>query len=188
VEHLEALRNVIGLGKLTRITRLDVFKLVICRKEMYDDLLRLGRTEGKLLTLTWPEVPDAFLADFVRGYVDGDGCLTWNRPNNSIMPMVTAAGASAFLIGMSAAICKATGIPAPNCHQSKVKQVSSIAWFGVSAKCLAVWLYQPDSGIALARKLAIAENFSCGIRSASTHIGLLPRCGSFLLNICHNEV
>jgi hypothetical protein len=51
VEHLSALRDAIGVGKLTRITGADVFKLVICRKEMFDDLARLGGTERKSLTL-----------------------------------------------------------------------------------------------------------------------------------------
>jgi hypothetical protein len=88
VTHLQNVREVIGAGTLTRITDSDVFKLVICRKEMYDDLLRLGGTERKSLTLTWPDVPDEFLADFIRGYIDGDGSLTWHRPGNSVHPLI----------------------------------------------------------------------------------------------------
>ncbi len=53
VAHLDALRLVIGAGTLTRITGSDVFKLVICRKEMFDDLLLLGGTERKSLTLAF---------------------------------------------------------------------------------------------------------------------------------------
>jgi hypothetical protein len=159
VEHLATLREVIGAGNLARITGSDVYKLVICRKEMYTDLLRLGGTERKSLTLTWPDVPEAFLADFVRGYVDGDGSLTWNKPNNSVLPMITAAGTQEFLTGMSAAIASVTGIPAPTCHRDKRKHVSSIAWFGIFAKCLAYWLYHRKPGLSLPRKRAIAEQF-----------------------------
>jgi len=159
VGHLEALRGIIGVGKLTRITGSDVFKLVICRKEMFDDLLRLGGTERKSLTLAWPEVPVEYLAHFVRGYVDGDGSLTWNRPGNSVLPMVTAAGTRAFLTGMAAEIRDATGIPAPICHHNRDSNVWSIAWYGIFAKCLAVWLYHHHLGLHLARKQLIAAQF-----------------------------
>jgi len=159
VTHLAILRETIGAGRLARITGSDVYKLVICRKEMYDDLLRLGGTERKSLALRWPAVPSEFLPHLVRGYVDGDGSLTWNRPNNSVMPMITVAGAHAFLTEMGTEIYAATGIPAPTCHRSRRKHVSSIAWFGMAAKCLAVWLYHHNAGIALARKLSIAEQF-----------------------------
>jgi hypothetical protein len=98
VDHLEMLRNVIGVGTLTRITGSEVFKLVICRKEMYEDLLRLGGTERKSLTLTWPEVPEVFLAHFVRGYV---------------------VGTREFLTGMGTAIEEAIGVPIPTRHRQK---------------------------------------------------------------------
>jgi hypothetical protein len=116
VEHLATMRDVIGAGSLARITGSDVFKLVICRKEMYADLLRLGGSERKSLTLTWPAIPEAFLADFVRGYIDGDGWLSWNKPGRSVQPMIGVAGTSHFLAGMSAAIQYITGIPSPTLH------------------------------------------------------------------------
>jgi len=160
VEHLAALRGVIGVGKLTRITGSDVFKLVICRKELYADLLRLGGTERKSLTLRWPEVPGAFLGDVVRGYVDGDGSLMWNKPNNSMLPAINIAGTSEFLTGMAAAIQQATGIPIPTCHRHHSgPHLWRITWFGTYAKCLAIWLYHINSGLCLARKKAIADSF-----------------------------
>lgn len=48
------------------MTGSDVFKLVICRKEVYDDLLRIGGKERKSLTLTWIDPPTKYLAHFVR--------------------------------------------------------------------------------------------------------------------------
>jgi hypothetical protein len=161
VEHLEALRNIIGIGKLTRITRSDVFKLVICRKEMYDDLLRLGGTERKSLTLTWPDVPDAFLADFVRGYVDGDGCLTWHRSGNSAHPLISVVGTREFLTGMGAAIQAATDIPIPACHFDKGSHNTWVVkWYGIRAKCMSIWLYHNASGLCLARKWTLASAFA----------------------------
>jgi hypothetical protein len=161
IEHLERLRAVIGVGKLTRITGSDVFKLVICRKEMYEDLLRLGGKERKSLTLTWPEVPDEYLAHFIRGYVDGDGSLMWHRSGSSIHPLISAVGTRAFLTNLAAAIQDATGIPAPICHFDKnTSDTWVVKWYGVRAKCLAIWLYYNDQGLSLARKATFATAFS----------------------------
>lgn len=57
-------------------------------KVIYDDLINLGGTEQKSLTLTFPTtiIPDEFLSDFIRGYFDGDGCvclIKGNRINTS---------------------------------------------------------------------------------------------------------
>jgi len=161
VEHLEVLKHVIGTGKLTRITGSEVYKLVICRKELYDELLRLGGTERKSLTLRWPEVPDAFLAHFARGYIDGDGSLMWHRPGNSVQPMLSAYGTAQFLTGMKFAIQNATGIPAPQCHRQKDSiNTWVVNWYGVRAKCLATWLYCTYKCLALPRKKALADAFS----------------------------
>lgn len=157
-DHLELLREAIGLGRLTRITGSEVYKLVICRKAMYDDLLRLGGSERKSLTLTWPAVPEEYLAHFARGYVDGDGCLTWHRPGNSVHPLVTATGTRDFLCGLSQAISAQTGIPAPPAHHSA--RVHVVKWYGIAAKCLAIWLYRQHAGLALERKALLAKEFA----------------------------
>lgn len=162
VAHLELLRETIGLGRLTRITGSDVFKLVICRKAMYEDLVRLGGSERKSLTLTWPAVPDEYLAHFVRGYVDGDGCLSWHRPGSTLCPMITAVGTCEFLCGMAQAIQCTAGIPAPIVHPSEKgnTQTFRTAWYGLRAKCLAIWLYHQHSGLALDRKATLAQAFA----------------------------
>jgi hypothetical protein len=162
VAHLEALRALIGVGKLTRITGSEVFKLVICRKEAFMDLRRLGGMERKSLVLPWPEgVPAAFLPHLVRGYVDGDGCLTWNRSGNSVQPLLEAAGTYEFLTGMGMAIQEATGIPMPTRHKQKDSiNTWKIAWYGIFARCLAIWLYQMYPGYALERKAVLAREFA----------------------------
>lgn len=42
---------------------------------IYNDLVALGGTENKSLILEFPEVPREYLADFIRGYFDGDGSV-----------------------------------------------------------------------------------------------------------------
>ena len=42
---------------------------------IYNDLVALGGSERKSFTLEFPSVPEEYLADFIRGYFDGDGCV-----------------------------------------------------------------------------------------------------------------
>lgn len=161
VDHLEVLRKIIGAGTLIRITGSDVYKLVICRKEMYEDLLRLGGMERKSLVLTWPDKPQEFLAHCVRGYVDGDGSLTWHRSGNSVHPLLSALGTKEFLTGMGTAIQEATGIPMPPRHRQKDRKNTWVMnWYGMRAKCLAIWLYRHHQGLYLARKMVLAGEFA----------------------------
>ena len=46
--------------------------------KMYRDIVNLGGTERKSLTAKFPtSIPNQFMADFIRGYFDGDGSV-WN--------------------------------------------------------------------------------------------------------------
>ncbi len=50
-----------------------VYRLQIGSIEMCDDLRLLGFAERKTKSLAVPNVPERYLASFVRGYFDGDG-------------------------------------------------------------------------------------------------------------------
>jgi hypothetical protein len=50
---------------------------------IYNDLISLGGSECKNLTLAFPQIPKEYLADFIRGYFDGDGSI-WNVKGNRI--------------------------------------------------------------------------------------------------------
>ena len=53
-------------------------RLLFCSQQMANDLAKLGCINNKSLVLTFPtkeQVPDELLRHFLRGYVDGDGCL-----------------------------------------------------------------------------------------------------------------
>ena len=49
------------------------YVLQIGSKEIFNDLLRLGTTPNKSLTIRMPVVPKKLLSHFLRGYFDGDG-------------------------------------------------------------------------------------------------------------------
>lgn len=42
---------------------------------IYKDIEALGGTERKSNTIQFPDVPQEYLPDFIRGYFDGDGCI-----------------------------------------------------------------------------------------------------------------
>lgn len=78
-------------------------------KEMYNDLLKLGFTPKKDLTLRFPDIPDEYLNHFARGYFDGDGCVTVgyyprkNRKNTNtfIFRITFISGSENFLRALS---------------------------------------------------------------------------------------
>lgn len=45
-------------------------------KTIYDDIVDLGGYENKNLILKFPNVPQQYLSDFIRGYFDGSGQIT----------------------------------------------------------------------------------------------------------------
>lgn len=51
------------------------YLLRIGSHELYADLEKLGLYPNKSLTINFPDIPRKFLADFIRGYFDGDGCV-----------------------------------------------------------------------------------------------------------------
>ncbi|MBU3895965.1 hypothetical protein KKG36_01460 [Patescibacteria group bacterium] len=58
----------------------EFYKLRIGSKKWFRDLLRLGLVPKKSLIIKFPNnIPDKYFGHFVRGYFDGDGCVTIKR-------------------------------------------------------------------------------------------------------------
>ena len=75
--HLEKLKTFINTNTPIIIDENRV-RLLFCSKEMAADLADKGCFNNKSLVLTFPnekQVPDELVRHFLRGYVDGDGCL-----------------------------------------------------------------------------------------------------------------
>ena len=52
------------------------YLLRIGSHKIYNSLLKYGLYPNKSLTIKFPDVPPGYLADFIRGYFDGDGCVS----------------------------------------------------------------------------------------------------------------
>jgi hypothetical protein len=60
------------------------YYLCITRKELVQDLMKVGLIRRKSSTMKFPDVPEEFFYHFVRGYFDGDGSVYKHRKWNSI--------------------------------------------------------------------------------------------------------
>lgn len=78
------------------------YRININNRKIHDDLIKLGCFNKKSLTLKFPsedQVPSKFLRHFIRGYLDGDGCLTKNR-SCSYGCQLSFMGTKEFLYGL----------------------------------------------------------------------------------------
>ncbi len=53
------------------------YRFQLGSKNMFKDLIKLGLTPNKSKTIKLPSIPIKYLPDFVRGYFDGDGNVTF---------------------------------------------------------------------------------------------------------------
>lgn len=75
---------------------------------IYNDLINLGLTPNKSLTMLFPKhLPSSLMSDFVRGYFDGDGTLYLEKRKKSYSPRVVfTSGSKKFLENLSDVITK----------------------------------------------------------------------------------
>ncbi|MBI2440096.1 MAG: HTH domain-containing protein, partial [Lentisphaerae bacterium] len=52
-----------------------IYRFTFCRRKLADDLVALGITPKKSLTVQFPPVPVLYLSHFIRGVFDGDGSV-----------------------------------------------------------------------------------------------------------------
>lgn len=64
--------RVTNVNKLTR----QYCEFGISSPHYSEQLARLGCVQGKTHTLVFPDIPECFYSHFIRGFFDGDGCLS----------------------------------------------------------------------------------------------------------------
>ena len=80
------------------------YYLRIGNKNIYQDLLNLGLIPRKSLTLKFPDIPDNCFRFFLRGYFDGDGCLSTYKHVSRIklnIKSIFTSGSYTFLKSLS---------------------------------------------------------------------------------------
>ncbi|MFH0858351.1 MAG: LAGLIDADG family homing endonuclease [Candidatus Omnitrophota bacterium] len=71
--------NKIGTNDKSAMNWRNLFSLQIGSRKIFTDLLKLGVIPAKAKRLSFPKVPKEYLRHFVRGYFDGDGCVSFGR-------------------------------------------------------------------------------------------------------------
>ncbi len=72
-----------GVCVKNRNTNKQAYRIQISNKNFYEFLLSIGLMQNKSLILGSLKVPEGFFNDFLRGLIDGDGCIQrWLHPTN----------------------------------------------------------------------------------------------------------
>lgn len=91
-EHVEKFKNAIQAVNNKIIEIKDnrfskecvIYKFTIRDKKIHDALINLGCVPNKteMSELHIPKMPEELKWDFIRGYFDGDGCISWSKNSN----------------------------------------------------------------------------------------------------------
>ena len=80
--------------------KIEESKIAIASKKMVEDLGQYGiiPNKTKKLKINWEKIPSEYLRDFIRGFLDGDGCYSYSKTkSNRIRPSITV-GSCPYLI------------------------------------------------------------------------------------------
>ncbi len=69
----------------------------IGNKLIYNDLIGLGLCQRKSLVIQMPNVPEKYFSYFLRGYFDGDGCISIGKPMDRRLDVIFTSGSKIFL-------------------------------------------------------------------------------------------
>ena len=93
------------------------YRLQIGGGELFQALARRGFTPNKDGSMAFPSVPKQYLADFVRGYFDGDSCISfgWCQKQDRRSPslwvqLCFASGSFGFLAALDKALQESVGV------------------------------------------------------------------------------
>ena len=140
-------------------------RLQIANKHMKECLIKLGCTPQKSLTLIFPteeQVPNKFLFDFLRGYIDGDGSIMIgkNHRGEYVKPRLNILGTKEFLTSL----IENTGWRTAAISQKTGNQAYDVEWGGKYVLDYLKQLYQ-NATIYLDRKyekyLILCEILNC---------------------------
>jgi hypothetical protein len=155
-DHLELVRKVMQSGHPIHQQGQGCFRLSIGSKQLWHDLYNLGGRPAKSLVAEMPSIPQPLIHHFVRGFVDGDGCLYWDNAQRR-SPRMQLVGGVTFLQRLSQVIEQETGVSVARVRE-RVNKVPDITYSGIKAQVLAKWMYT-SGDLALERKALLAQEF-----------------------------
>lgn len=124
------------------------YKIQVYSQKMVKDLINLGCTPNKTHTLVFPTLPDSLVRHFIRGYMDGDGCIRVGKNEGANYFDITSASYG-FLLSLKPII--ESHVNYIGISKEKKYDVWHLRCGGKQVKQLLDWLYQ-DSTVYLQRK------------------------------------
>lgn len=153
LKHLEKFRDFLECDSNKHIFQDEVrCRIAVTNKHLKQALINLGCGPQKSLTLTFPtkeQVPDIYLFDFVRGYIDGDGSVMLGLDYNGerTKPRLNILGTKEFLTEL----IQRTHWKPNKIGQRTENNVFSVGWGGKFLEEYYDQLYE-DAPIYLDRK------------------------------------
>lgn len=142
----------------------NVYRLQIGSKKFFSDLHILGLSPGKARRMNFPDIPDEFLKDFVRGYFDGDGNV-WKgrvhreRKNKAFALQASFTSASYEFLSFLLKRLRGIGIQGGSLFRIKTKNASRLTLATQDALKLAEFMYNADCKLYLSRKREVFAEF-----------------------------
>jgi len=132
-----------------------IYRLSIYRKEIIGDLLNLGLTPRKSLTMIFPKIPYDFIFHFIRGYFDGDGYV---RIIGNSLEIKFTSGSLTFLVGLRKELEKLSIKSGIYEYSQKKKSYYVLKIFKENQKYFIDKLYDQAS-LFLQRKQAVFQEY-----------------------------
>lgn len=144
-------------------------RFVLSNKHFWTILNNLGCTPNKSLTLEFPNIPEDLIRHFIRGYFDGDGCITRYVNIKTVSPHIELLGTKAMLDN----VVKHSNTSAEIKHDSRHSEKTLfLEWNKEQGIKFINYLYQ-DCSIYLNRKYELYQFFKNGSRSVEEFTELL---------------
>lgn len=166
VDHLEKFRKFLNLETKVRIAKNSgkgefIARLSVRNKNIWTQLNNKGCVPKKSLILQFPNenvfANKNLIYDFIRGYCDGDGCLSMRKYKTKIKTDVSFVGTEMFLVGLEKFL-NIKGYVGSKNSKNYDNKAFELKYASVKARKVARLLYE-NSNIYLDRKYKIYENF-----------------------------
>ncbi len=144
--------------------RKEAYLLRIGSAALFERLMHIGLTPSKTQTLVFPDMPRVVLADFVRGYFDGDGCVFLEYSGLRVKRLLTifTSGCRTFLERLQSELIGELGVKPGKLYQhGSSAGAYQLRYSTRDSLRLFLFLYnpQPDQKLYLKRKYAIFSEY-----------------------------
>lgn len=137
----------------------DVYSFSIQSKHMHESLCKLGVVPRKTLIITYPDfLPEELHKHFLRGALDGDGCINKPYGKNGKCRIAYICGTSMFCEGVKEVVERQLGIHVSLIKNKNIKKATISGRLQV--KKFLDWLYE-DADLKLDRKYQLYLKYYC---------------------------